>query len=109
MASRAYRRDRSGRFASAGAGTRVTFGNAGGFANSAHRSSVATMKVRRARRQKAFRLAAKAAGAAAAVGLASTLTRGNVARHLNSRMGNVNSAHVVPKVVSAAQRAAGNV
>lgn len=39
--TRAYRRDSHGRFAGSGGGTKVTYGKAGGFANSAFRARVA--------------------------------------------------------------------
>ena len=45
MATRAYRRDKNGRFAgSGGGGTTVTYGKAGGFANSAFRARVAASR-----------------------------------------------------------------
>lgn len=40
MATRAYRRDSHGKFAGANGGTKVTYGKAGGFANSAFRARV---------------------------------------------------------------------
>lgn len=44
MATRAYRRDKNGRFAGAGGGTSVTYGKAGGFANKAFASRVAASR-----------------------------------------------------------------
>lgn len=38
MGQRAYRRDSSGRFAGSGAGTKVTYGRAGGWANASHQA-----------------------------------------------------------------------
>jgi predicted nicotinamide N-methyase len=79
MAKRAYNRNRRGQFAPRGSG-RVTFGNAGGFANANHRLAVQHKMVTRARRRRVLRIAAEAAGTAAAAGLAGAIASRSVKR-----------------------------
>lgn len=82
MATRAYRRDKNGRFAgSGGGGTTITYGKAGGFANSAFRARVAAS--RGANLQKpanASQRASSSRSLGATVGAASRSQAGRVAR-----------------------------
>jgi len=75
MGSRQYRRSSNGRFAGAGAGTRVTTGKAGGYANAAFRARTGAARARKARNAKYARVAGKAATALAAALLARQVLR----------------------------------
>lgn len=92
MGRRGYRRNRKGQFASSGTAVTMTYGRAGGFANAAHRSAVQGQRVRRARRRRVLRVAARAAGTAAAVGL-TVAVRGQIQKSTINRIADVINNH----------------
>lgn len=88
--ARAYRRNKSGQFASnADSGARVTYGRAGGFASSSVRATKANNAAARRRKQALVRNGAKAVGTAAAIGVAGAAARRGVK---NSPLGTVRKA-----------------
>jgi hypothetical protein len=79
MASRQYRRNNRGQFASAGSpGTKVTTGRAGGFANAAHQQRVAGNRAASRQRKALVRKGVKVAAGAAATGAVGAVARRGV-------------------------------
>lgn len=82
MASRKYRRNNKGQFASAGSpGTKITVGRAGGFANSAHQQRVAGKRAASKQRQALVRKGVKVTAEAAAAGAVGAAVRRGVKRN----------------------------